>query len=130
MSEPVKRDIWCGESLAGHEQDMCYCRDIAALRAEMAELERALLGNVVDGAAIDTTIIKTSILTALRAQVAELEQREKGYLSELADYSREVSALRLRIKAVDQEHLQLADDRATMVRAYEKLQQQLVDLRA
>lgn len=51
--------------------------------------------------------------------------------SELADYARDVAqlrqerdALRLRIKAVDAEHIQLAEERKKMIDAYTKVEEQ------
>ena len=38
-----------------------------------------------------------------RERIRELEQRERGYLSELADYGRTVATLRARVSELEQE---------------------------
>lgn len=55
----------------------------------------------------------------------------KHVQSELADYARDVAqlrqerdALRLRIKAVDEEHVQLGEERKKMIDAYTKLEEE------
>lgn len=48
----------------------------------------------------------------------------KNYASDIAQLRQERDALRLRIKAVEAEHVQLAEDRKKMIDAYTNLEKQ------
>lgn len=60
-----------------------------------------------------------------QVRVKELEQRERGYLSELQDYATTVANLRLRVKAVDVEHAEMEQQKQVSREAFQTLEQQL-----
>jgi chromosome segregation ATPase len=91
--------------------------ELGRLRARLEAVERLV-----------EKLISAGEITA--NALAEVEKREQGYLSELADYATTVTNLRMRVKAVDAEHDQLIKDRQSLIDNYEsldkvQLQQQL-----
>lgn len=73
----------CGECgrdwLEYHETGAALRQQLAEAQARVRELEQAVLAQVVDAAPIDATVIKTSVLTALRARM----QRQREILTSL-----------------------------------------------
>ena len=84
------------------QEDFRECYLAADVDARIAALGQTILANVVDGAAIDATVIKNSVLIALQQQVATLTAERDEAIGSFNDAIGRESVLMNQVAALEQ----------------------------